>query len=508
MKNSLLIILIAWICPILVSAHTIKEDKANCLAFESFAPPCDHPTAAQNVTTNLTFHSAKLNCNVAATQYMFQYRDNTFIWTTTPPQTSNSFTITNLDPNRKYHWQSKVKCGNSWSAWSVPTVFVTPYPPCSTPTNTQNTTSNITYNSARLNTTASGITWKFRYSKTSTTAWTVITHSQQYADLTGLSMNTKYKWQIKKKCNSGGWSNWSAWKIFKTPFPPCSYPTASENYTSNITPTEATLNATTSAVLRQFRYRKSTSSTWTLGNVTVYQYHNLNGLSHNTKYKWQSRRQCTAGNWSSWSKTETFKTPYPPCSSPTNGENWTTNIEIFEARLNSNATAFYRQFRYKEQYDVDWTTPAITLNQYKDISGLWAGSNYRWQTRRQCAAGNWSSWSATEFFSTPSNLSSGSSQQSNLKTINENATEETMGLELFPNPVSVGMPVELNIRNGTIEAQISVSSIAGKQVSHHTALLSVGKSMVDLPPINSPGLYLITVQSGKQVSTAKLIVIE
>jgi len=179
-------------------------------------------------------------------------------------------------------------------------------PTCTKPTASQNSTSNITQTSARLNCSAVGSYRDFRYKISTSSNWTNAPHTTaNYKTITSLKENTTYSWQSRVYCPGGPWSAWSPTKSFLT-LGPCIPPSKAENYTSEIKQNAARLNCTTAGKYRDFRYRESATVAWAGLASTSDFYIDISGLSTNTNYLWQSRVFCPSGNWSEWSENEAF----------------------------------------------------------------------------------------------------------------------------------------------------------------------------------------------------------
>ncbi|MEP6512710.1 MAG: fibronectin type III domain-containing protein [Parafilimonas sp.] len=84
------------------------------------------PLITNTSTSNITSTSAILSWNVSnsSDSYQIQYGKDTFNVTTI--NTNNTaYTLTNLQPNRRYGWRVRGKCGNTYSAWSQINIFRT-----------------------------------------------------------------------------------------------------------------------------------------------------------------------------------------------------------------------------------------------------------------------------------------------------------------------------------------------------------------------------------------------
>jgi hypothetical protein len=142
-----------------------------------------------------------------------------------------------------------------------------------------------------------GVTWyQLRYKPVSSNTWSPsITQSaptnQKY--VTGLNSNTTYEIQIKGFCgtNSTG-GPWSTSAIFTTGAP-CNTPTGLT--VSNITNTNVTLswNPAVGAAYYGIRYKKTSSSVWTMGTSTPTM-KLLTGLTPGAQYEFQVQSYCGA----------------------------------------------------------------------------------------------------------------------------------------------------------------------------------------------------------------------
>jgi|GEM_PF-2641284 len=182
----------------------------------------------------------------------------------------------------------------------------------------------------------------------------------------------------------------------------CAAPLATENYTSSIAQNTARFYCTANYTYRQWRYRHSSTSTWTTTAYTTnISYINVSGLAAANTYVWQSRVWC-GDQWSGWSVNETFTTLAGgnTCTTPTAAQNTTTAITTTSASLNCSANYTYKQYRYRASSNNAWTTTNYTTNQNSiSISGLTAATAYYWQSRVWCGS-TWSAWSVDDNFTT------------------------------------------------------------------------------------------------------------
>ncbi|MFN7117970.1 MAG: M12 family metallo-peptidase [Saprospiraceae bacterium] len=184
------------------------------------AAPCNAPSSTQTSTSNITTTAARLNCSVTGvTQYDWQYRrTGTTTWSDLPEGSSNFYDLGSLTPGTGYEFQVRVRCGaTQWSNWSASRSFTTTTLTCARPTTSQITATAITGTTAQLNHTLSGYSsYGWRYRRSGTSLWTTLPNTiSNFTNLTGLSRNTRYEFQVQVFCNNA-WTSWSAGKTFTT----------------------------------------------------------------------------------------------------------------------------------------------------------------------------------------------------------------------------------------------------------------------------------------------------
>ena len=418
-------------------SNNIFSDWSSTDSFTtSAAPSCSAPSLSQNSTASITNTSASLRTSATGNLYDWRYKRSTSsTWTNVNNTTTSMRTITGLTASTNYQWQSKRRCTNSViSAWSATESFTTSAPvnACSAPTTSQNTTAIITSSSANLRTSASGNLYDWRYRKSTTSAWTDVSWSSvTNKTINGLTASTQYQWQSKRRCNNNVISDWSLSDTFTTSAAAatCSAPTTSQNTSASIASSSANLRTSASGSLYDWRYRKSTTSSWTNVNSTSSANKVITGLSASTEYQWQSNRRCSNNITSSWSTTETFTTADAAltCSAPTNGHNTTVSVTSSSANLRTSAIGNLYDWRYRNAASSSWTDVNYTTAANRTISGLTESTEYRWQSRRRCTNNVMSAWSSTESFSTlaaPSTCSAPMLSQNTTSAIN--STSATM----------------------------------------------------------------------------------
>ncbi|MDX1941912.1 MAG: M12 family metallo-peptidase [Saprospiraceae bacterium] len=193
---------------------------SSSFVFTTTAATCNAPTSTQISASNITSSGAQLNCSVTGVnQYDWQYRrSGTTTWTSLPEGAANVYNVTGLTSNTSYEFQARVRCGTTtWSNWSPSRTFTTTALSCSRPTTSQISATNITNTTVRLNHSLNGYSsYGWRYRRSGTSAWTTLAATTtNYRDVTGLTRNTRYEFQVQVFCNNA-WTTWSSSRTFTT----------------------------------------------------------------------------------------------------------------------------------------------------------------------------------------------------------------------------------------------------------------------------------------------------
>lgn len=180
-------------------------------------------------------------------------------------------------------------------------------------------------------------------------------------------------------------------------FNPCSSTPPSGFKIDSISSGSAHLSIEGDAVRYQWRYRPKAGGNWiVLDSVAMPELH-INGLMQNTDYEAQVRSACGGGNWSLFSSSFPFKTPFCRINN-------TEKISVYLRERNrvglsfSLRTALKYEWRYRESTSSTWLDTLHSNAALVLIDSLKTGTRYDIQIRMECSPGNWSDWSGTTFF--------------------------------------------------------------------------------------------------------------
>jgi len=368
--------------------------------FTTQSATCTAPTTSEFSASNLTANSAQLNTTAAGNAFQFAYKLSTINdWSYTDSQNTSSKTITGLVAGASYHYAVRRRCTNNvWSPWSSNKTFTTQAATCTAPTTSEFSVSNLTANSAQLNTTAAGNAFQFAYKLSTSSDWQYTgTPYTSPKTITGLVAGSTYHYAVRRQCSNGVWSPWSSNKTFTTQAATCTAPTTSQFSHGNVTANSATLTHTASGNLFQFRYRASGVEGWThTSNFTGLSW-NISSLSGGATHEYQLRRRCTNNVWSDWSSSKTFNTS---CLPATTAQFWHSNVGSSSVTFHHAAQGTHFQFRHR-RVGYSWpSTPSSFTGNSVTRTGLSAGYTYEYQFRRYCTSGQWSEWSVSKTFNT------------------------------------------------------------------------------------------------------------
>lgn len=338
--------------------------------------------------------------------YELRYREaGAANWTTIGNLTGLSTAVSGLVSNTNYEWQVRSRCSDgSYSDFSSTATFRTSS--CSSPfnlialTNTSSAQLRWLFNAADAATRYEG-----RYRPVGATDWTTLSNLSSTGgvgtyDLTGLSMNTAYQWQLKTLCSPAEQSVFVDGPTFTTG---CSIPA---NLFASVQVTSARLNWTQPGftVNYEVRYRQAGTANWTTLSPVVSTTVSLPGLTGNTGYEWQVRTLCSGNASSAFSGVSSFTTS--ACLAPFSTS--VSNLATNSVRLNwgfylANADTRY-EGRYRAVGAANWIllsnlTSSDGLGTY-DLAGLATGTSYEWQIRTICSATESSGFTASSTFQT------------------------------------------------------------------------------------------------------------
>ncbi len=167
----------------------------------SFTIGCVTPTyPSETVSPTAAQFSWNWMGNNATYTVQWKFQDNT-TWTSVPGLTNTNYTATDLTTGAYYEWRVRTDCpGNSSSAFTTSRPFI---PTCGIPI-TQGWSSPTSTSVRVYWRGAAGASFSLRWRPQNTVAWTESTTAitSTYTDLTGLTNNTSYEWQVKAVCSS------------------------------------------------------------------------------------------------------------------------------------------------------------------------------------------------------------------------------------------------------------------------------------------------------------------
>ncbi|UHG93838.1 M43 family zinc metalloprotease [Spirosoma oryzicola] len=293
-------------------------------ATASFTTRCNPVTAGNAYVSYVTSISAQFFWyveNEAGTTYEIQYRPlGSSEWTTTisnltATTSSGNFNVVDLPNNTTFEWQIRTTCSASVSsAFTRGSNFTTQ---CRTPTNLWNSSTGVSKASLSWLMMGVGVTYDLRYRRVGTADWIVKDNlSSTTIELTGLSGNTPYEWQLRTRCPDGQYSDYSVMATFTTQ--QCSVPYSITSY--DITEKSAILSwyysSFDSGTRAEIRWRAVGSNNWTtISNLSLnsngFNTYSLTDLTSSTQYEWQVRILCTPTESSAFSSSTVFQTKAP-----------------------------------------------------------------------------------------------------------------------------------------------------------------------------------------------------
>jgi hypothetical protein len=211
-----------WVIHTYCSGGTSGPYQQTAASFTTLAGTVTCVTPNNTTTTSIGPNSAILNWNpaISADSFLVRYavhNTTNYVWKMLAG-TAHSFTLINLPPNTSYDWWVRSVCASSpTQAYSLLNTFTTLSSNCGTVDPYFFTTTNVTYNSSKLNWqgNSTAISYNVRYAVRYSNNWIQYSTTALNFTAQNLQSSTWYEWQVQVVCNSGGGS-WSTSGIFQT----------------------------------------------------------------------------------------------------------------------------------------------------------------------------------------------------------------------------------------------------------------------------------------------------
>jgi hypothetical protein len=328
------------------------------------------------------------------------------------PVTTLFYDATGLVSDKDHQWQVKSNCTSTLSSgWSVSELFHTIGLVCDPPTGL--TTTGITSSAATLNwvVNPSASSYKIQYREKqpngSWGTWQEFTAGANFYNLTGLTADKDYQWQVRSVCSP---TLQSAWTTPITAFSTtlgCNFPGGVDAISNSTDAFTVSWNVVPNAYGYHIRYKLSTAPDWT-NFQSVLQPSNsfiATGLTAGATYNYQVSTICAIGDTTSFSPMGTIIVN-TPC-------NETPPVYLSELNVTANeATLTWTQmfgaqqyiYQYRLSSDPNWangftgTSPTNSVS----IANLQPNTNYTWRVKSVCGAGLESDYSNIREFKTNS----------------------------------------------------------------------------------------------------------
>jgi len=445
---------------------------------------CSAPSNLNSSSITTTSATVSWSTVNGATNYTVQYKTSAAsTWMTAGTTAGTIYNLTGLTASTAYNWQVKASC----SGYSAAASFATANAgggTCTAPTGSS--TGNLATTSVTLNwggvSGATSYTVQFK-TATSTTWMTTSATSGISLNLTGLTVNTAYNWQVKANCS--GYSAVSNFTTLNTSSGTCNAPGGL--VTSDISTGVATFNwsAVSGATSYTVQFKATSSQFWSTAGTSSSTIYTVNGLAAGSSYHWRVKANC-----SGYSAIVTFITAPngggQQCSAPVNltnsavGSTWAV---IAWSPVSGAAS-------YTLQIKVASSTTYITLGTVGStqvtLNGMQASTSYHWRVKANCSA-----YSTEKLLTTAASLTQPQTD----------GLPEIASLALFPNPTTDFL--NLRFHTPTFDAEVLVTDAVGKLMLRQPFLLDQQQLNVSSLP---GGVYFLTLwQGGAKMATERFV---
>ncbi|MBP6811284.1 MAG: fibronectin type III domain-containing protein, partial [Saprospiraceae bacterium] len=249
--------------------------------------------------------------------------------------------------------------------------------------------SNITGTSATLSwvPVAGATSYTVQYKLSTSSSWTTAgTQSTTSYNLSGLTPDKTYNWQVKTDC-----SNYSAIANFSTGSGggggggACNAPAGLSAV--SITSTSATLiwNAVASASSYTVQYKTSSSSNWITAGTSPSNTYNLSNLAPSTNYNWQVKANCSVYSSISSFSTSNSGGGGGSCEPPATLNNNSIGSTYASISWSAVAGATNYTMQIKLASGSNWFTLGTVNVTSVVISGLQPSTSYHWRVKASCS---------------------------------------------------------------------------------------------------------------------------
>ncbi len=474
----------------------------------AFAAPVQFQTSATGpVPANVTASAYASSCGQAflswsgcsgsLVMFAVQYKpQSSATWSVSASQlvAGTFLAVSQLAEGTAYDFRVRAVCSpGDTSAFAITSVLM-PVCPCAAIAGISH--NRISSSSAFLQWDGSktAIRYEVRWRVGKTTDWSSATTISQFYQLTNLTTDTPYEWQVRPVCAGGIPNEYSLIGFFRTI---CNSPGGLR--VSNLTALSATLSWDfIPGVQYEIRYRAGAGTYTTVSSITGSVY-SLTGLTNNTAYDWQVRASCNGGGSSDYSNPVSFTTQCPP---PTN--KLADQISQTAARLTwSGGSATGYELQYRPVGAASFTAVNVGRVTSYSLVGLTPGTAYEWQIRTLCDAG--SSTAVSGQSPTFQTLTAVAGGREAVEARTEPVDREPIVMVFSPNPADIEVRVQVQLPKPG-PATVSVLNgqgrwlrgwASGQDSQTHETTFDVGGWPA--------GLYLIRAETNGRVLVQKLI---
>lgn len=374
------------------NSHYQWRVRSNCLgnrqsdwtAVQSFTVGCPMVNYYSLLQTS-TPTSASLTWGATGddVSYKVQWRQQGgTTWTVSPPISTTTYALTGLSPTSGYEWQVATVCPEgTQSAFTTPISFSAL---CTSPTGLSVLA--VTSSQARIGWRGlPGQSYQVRWRLYGSSSWTEgsVTANSVY-DLTGLTPNRDYQWNVRAIC--AGTVNSDYYSFDNSFYTSCNNTELTGLLVTNITSVSARIawNEYLPGLTYQLQVLRVGSSTPILNLTTVSNtFYNLTGLTNQQEYEVSLRLNCSTGA-SGWSYTM-----FRASDCPIPQGLFETSVDSHSITLNWLAApgAIGYRVRWGQAYNTQYDTPLLTTNSYA-IENLYSDWPYTWAVYAVCSTSN------------------------------------------------------------------------------------------------------------------------